>query len=145
MTDAALEETTDAWPWSKIMKHVFLPKPKGSPRSGKKEKVARILTAAVFGVVGWSVFGGSGSLPSCSSTDSKTLVGQIINDSPIAKMSGAKFVSLKNISEQGYNKDAGVRSCTATLVTTAGEDNIQYSVNWQNKAKGTFEVQARIM
>ena len=137
-------ETTDSWEWSKIIKHVILPKPKGSPKAGKKEIGARAGIGATFGLIAFSLFS-SGGLPTCDSSDAKNLVGQIIDDMPLVKMSGAQFISLKDVSEQGFNEKSEVRSCTGTLVTSAGEDSVQYSVKWQNKKKSTFYVDARIL
>ena len=84
-------------------------------------------------------------LPTCTDKEVESTVGQIINDMPLVQLFGASFVSLKNQSEQGFNKDAQLRSCTATLVTTAGEDNLQYSIKWQDRKAGTFYVEARIL
>ena len=138
-------ETTDSWSWGKIIKHVLLPKPKGSPKPGKKELSLRIGMAVVFGLIAINIFIGGKSLPSCDQKETTALVGRIVNDLPLVKIASAKFVSLKNISEQGHNKDSEIRSCTATLVTTAGEDDFQYSVQWRDKKQGTFEVEGRIV
>lgn len=138
-------ETTDSWPLGKIIKHIILPKPKGSPKAGKKEIIGRVVIGVFFLTLALSrtLFSNT-SLPDCDSSDTNTLVGQIINDMPLAKASGAQFVSLKNIEEQGFNQDVQLRSCTATLVTSVGEDNLQYSVKWSNKEAGEFYVEARI-
>jgi hypothetical protein len=106
--------------------------------------------AAAFAVVGglWVLASLGGArlsvLPGCESAEAKSLVGQIVNDAPRVKASGFKFVSVKNISEQGFNQETQIRSCAATLVTTAGEDKLQYSIKWGNKEKGEFHVEARI-
>ncbi len=87
----------------------------------------------------------SGSLPSCTSKHATGLVGQIVGDMPVIKLTGAKFVSLNNPSELGYNKDSDIRLCTGVLITTLGEDELQYSVQWISKSKGTFSVNAQIV
>ena len=138
-------ETTDAWPWAKIFKHVVLPKPKGSPKAGKKEIALRGGMATVFGLIALTAFFGGKSLPSCDQAETTSLVGQIVNDMPLVKIANAQFVSLKNVTEQGHNKDAELRACAAILVTTAGEDNLQYSVKWQDKKDGNFYVEAQIV
>jgi len=46
-------ETTDPWEWSKILKYIILPKPKGSPKAGKKEIGLRILVASIIGLLLW--------------------------------------------------------------------------------------------
>ena len=107
--------------------------------------------AAVFGVIGglW-VFVTLGSavlsaLPDCDDSRAEALVGQIINDLPLVKAGGVQFVSLKNIAEQGYNKQTEIRSCKGTLITTAGEDNLQYNIKWSNQMAGQFSVEAQIL
>ena len=137
-------ETTDSWAWGKIIKHVILPKPKGSPKAGKKEIGLRIGFGAIFGLIALSIFSG-GNLPSCESSDSTNLVEKIINDLPLAKATGAKFVSLKEIEELGFNKKSEIRSCSAILVTTRGEDDLQYSIIWSNKDKGEYYITAEIL
>lgn len=84
------------------------------------------------------------SLPSCQANEALKTVEQIINTMPAAKAANATFVSLKEIKEQGFNKDSEIRACGAILVTTVGEDKLQYSIKWQDKAAKTFFVEARI-
>ncbi len=83
-------------------------------------------------------------LPSCDSAEATQLVGKVLTDLPIAKASGIQYVTVKSINEQGYNKDTEIRSCTGTLVTTAGEDTVQYSVKWNDKDKSEYYVEAQI-
>lgn len=110
-------------------------------RSGKAVAFSIIGGLWVFMSVGGAAFS---TLPGCESAEAKSLVGQIINGLPLVKASGAQFVSVKNAAEQGFNQEAQIRSCAGTLVTTAGEDNLQYSIKWGNKDKGEFYVEARI-
>ena len=63
---------------------------------------------------------------------------------PLVKAAGAQFVSVKNVVEQGFNQETEIRSCSGTLVTTAGENNLQYSIKWRNKDKGEFSVEVRV-
>lgn len=106
--------------------------------------------AAALSIIGglWVLMSVGGAdlsaLPGCDSADAKSLVGQIINDMPLVKALGVQFVSVKNVAEQGFNQESQIRSCTGTLVTTAGEDSLQYSIKWGNKDKGEFYVEARI-
>jgi len=112
-----------------------------SGRNGKTAALSIVGGLWVFmSLVGTALSG----LPGCDSTDTKSLLGQIINSMPLVKASGAQFVSVKNVAEQGFNKQAQIRSCSGTLVTTAGENNLQYSVKWGNKKKGEFYVEAQI-
>ena len=84
-------------------------------------------------------------LPTCQQAETLRLVEQVINNLPAARASNASFVSLKDIGEQGFNRDSEIRACGAILVTTAGEDRLQYSINWQNKGSKQFVVTAQIV
>lgn len=93
-------------------------------------------------------FGGTAalsSLPECGSSNATALVGQIIEDMPMAKAAAVKYVTLKDVEERGFDEHDQIRSCAATLVTTAGEDGVQYSIKWNDKAKGEFYVEARVL
>lgn len=138
---------TNDWPLSKLIKHTVLPKPKGSPKAGGKEYAVR----AAFGlcVLGLTWLFGVGlfarkELPGCGATNTTALVERVVNQMPLVQAANLKFVSLKSVQEQGYNADKGLRSCAATLITTAGEDTIQYSVEWGDADKTQFRVEARI-
>ncbi len=99
----------------------------------------------IFGVItlsGCDKF--SKQLPTCDHDTTIKLTSQIINDLPLAKAAGATFVSLKNIKEQGFNKNSEIRACEATLVTTKGEDQLQYSIKWQDKSSGNIWIEAEI-
>jgi len=112
---------------------------------GRGGKLAALtLAGAGFMVMSVGVPVG-GALPGCSSNDTTGLVGQVVNDMPLVQLSGTQFVSMKDVTELGYNSGAGIRSCSATLITTAGEDQIQYSVQWMNKSQGTWSVNAQIL
>lgn len=143
-SDASPELTTDCWPNQKILKYILLPKPKGSPKAGKKEIGLRVGIASVCGVFAYFSFFGSSSLPGCNSGKTKDVVERIINDLPLARAGNTKYVTLKEVEETGHNKNSGVRSCSATLVSTAGEDSLIYSVSWQDRSAKTYLVQARI-
>jgi|688.fasta_scaffold170430_2 hypothetical protein len=106
----------------------------------QKSAIAIIFT--VIAISGCDKF--SKQLPTCDHDATIKLTGQIINDLPIAKAAGATFVSLKNIKEQGFNKNSEIRACEATLVTTKGEDNLQYSIKWQDKSSGNIWIEAEI-
>ncbi len=84
------------------------------------------------------------ALPSCDSTDTKSLIGQIINDMPLFKVAGTQFVSVHDVVEQGFNQESQIRACAGTLVTTAGEESLQYSIKWSNKDEGEFYIEAQI-
>jgi|TARA_B110000908_G_C10074340_1_gene366562 hypothetical protein len=84
------------------------------------------------------------SLPGCDGTHTKSLVGQIVNDMPFLIAAGTKFVSVENVAEEGFNQDAQIRSCSGTLVTTAGEYSLQYFIKWGNKDKDEFYIEAQI-
>ncbi len=137
--------TTDGWPFSRILRYVLLPKPKGSPKAGKKEIGLRIGIASIFAIILFGRFFSSGGLPACNSAEARELVSKIVNDLPVAKRTGARFVSLRDVVELGYNREKELRSCSSILISTSGEDEFQYSIEWQDKAKGTFYVNARVV
>lgn len=87
---------------------------------------------------------GETELPKCNDDVTHTLVGQIVNDLKVAKEHGTRFVSLNSVREQGFNKAEQLRACTATLVTTAGENTLQYSIKWQNREKKEFYVELQV-
>lgn len=74
----------------------------------------------------------SGQLPKCDSPDAVDLVNQIISD---RSHRFGKYVSLKNVDETAYNKKNELRTCTAMLVTTKNQQEIYYSIFWENKDK----------
>jgi len=110
----------------------------------------RGLKTAALSIIGclWmlALLGGAAKpqLPSCESSETVTLLEQMINDMQAVKAAGSQFVSLKDIAEQGYNEQSALRSCRARLVTTAGENALTYSVKWNDKDKGVFYVEAQI-
>ncbi|MDI1270528.1 MAG: hypothetical protein PSV40_15680 [Polaromonas sp.] len=142
--EAPPELTTDSWPNQKILKYIFFRKPKGSPRAGKKEMVLRATCGVVGAVMAYFLIFGSSALPTCNSGKTKDVVEKIINGLPLARAGNTKYVTLKDVEETGYNKNAGIRGCSATLITTAGEDSLVYSVTWQDSDRKGFLVRAQI-
>lgn len=104
------------------------------------KKKALAIFAVPFAIAGCS----GSSLPNCDDSETQSLVNQIVDDMPLVKMAEVKFITLKEVKEQGYNDKTELRSCEAVLVTTAGEDLLQYSIKWQSKEKNHFYVEARI-
>jgi len=112
--------------------------------SGRSGKIAALAVAgAVWTVLSYSSAALS-ALPACDRAETQDLVGQIISDLPAVKAAGVQFVSLKDIQEQGFNEGTQIRSCSATLVTTAGQDDLQYYIKWNDKEKTKFYVEAQI-
>lgn len=88
---------------------------------------------------------GVGGLPTCGDAQATDLAGQIVND--LLDEAGAddeRFVRLRDIEELGYNAKDELRSCYATLVTTDGEGELQYSIRWTDETKGEFWVEASV-
>lgn len=105
---------------------------------------ARVALAAGLAVVVLSGCG-VGGLPTCGDSDATDLVGQIVNDLlDEAGVPDERFVRLRDVEELGYNAKDELRSCYATLVTTDGEAEVQYSIRWTDKAKGEFWVEASV-
>jgi hypothetical protein len=153
-------QTTDSWSWGKIVKHVLLPKPKGSPKAGKKEISVRIGMATVFGLIAFNLFFGGKSIPTCDQKETTDLVHQIITRHPFMMMmikEGKMEISLRNIREEGYNKVSEVRFCVASIQFNGSEldafaniygygkpgGSFQYSVYWEDKKQGIFGVEGR--
>ncbi|BDX19210.1 hypothetical protein MFKK_20200 [Halopseudomonas aestusnigri] len=138
-----MDVTTDSWGWGKIIKHVLLPKPKGSPKAGKKEIGARIAIAGACGLIAFSMFS-RGGLPDCDADESVNLVEQIVGDMSSLRIAGVQFVSLEGIRELGYNERTEIRSCSAVLVTNRGENDSTYSIVWADKEKGEYYIEFEI-
>lgn len=134
------EETTDSWPLGKILKCIFLSKPKGSPKAGKKEISLRLCVGGLFGILSFLLWSATHTirLPSCDKTETLSTIEKIVNGLPDAVAKNIKYVSLGNIAEQGYNEQQELRTCTGRLVTTDGEINVHYTLRWQDKQAGQF-------
>lgn len=79
-------------------------------------------------------------LPKCDSRDTIDSLGKIFNN--LMKSEGAKFISAKNITEDGFNKQAEIRVCSADIMVSDGSEmRFTYNITWQNKKKGYFNVQ----
>lgn len=58
-------------------------------------------------------------------------------------------VTLEDEAEVSYDKDKGVRECTGTIGLTANGKvvyanlKVAYTISWQNKKEGLFEVEVR--
>ncbi len=61
--------TTDDWPLGKIIKHVFLPKPKDAPKAGKKEIAVRVAFAVLFAALAYYNIFGRKSAPQAAPGD----------------------------------------------------------------------------
>jgi hypothetical protein len=126
-------ETTDSWSWGKIVKHVLLPRPKGSPKAGKKETSLRTGMAATFGglavlALGWNVIlvdsadvqrVKGGSLQSCPHATVDQMVNSFMGspswDSGTAE-NGQKFV---NVGGDMTMHDKPVRALVQFMVDPA--------------------------
>jgi hypothetical protein len=133
--------STDTWPLSKMLKHIWMPwtRPKDAPKRGKKEIALTVISFVLVFIVVNVFRSGGNSLPSCDSTYTVDLLKQIYSESEYAK--NASFISIKNMSEQGFNKESEIRACASDLVTSKGPLSLQYSVKWQDKKAGTFLVE----
>lgn len=109
-----------------------------TPRSLKTNAKVLLITA------GLALSGCGSSLPECDSDDTLSLVGQIVEEMPVVRLNNIRFVELKDEKQLGFNEDKELRSCSATLVTSAGEDSIYYTVEWDDKDANEFWVEAEI-
>lgn len=93
----------------------------------------RILATVVVGVL--TLSGCVSTLPPCDSSEAQDLIQQIINQRSYLVGS---FVDVQDIEETAFNKDAGVRICSARLITSRLNESISYSIKWQNKEENLF-------
>jgi len=101
-------------------------------------------TACIAVLIAMVVIYGPSPLPGCNDSESLATVERLINDLPVVKARGIRFVSLKTVQEQGQNRSEGIRVCTATLVTTAGEDALRYQIKWTDRWKQQFLILAQV-
>lgn len=80
--------------------------------------------------------GCSNELPSCNSKETISLIEKIINQKGNNEI--GRFVELKEIEEEAYNKKRQLRTCFATIVTMKVTEDISYSINWQNNKKRKY-------
>ena len=107
-------ETTDSWPIGKIIKHVLLPKPKGSPKAGAKEILVRVLFAGVIGVsVYWFGFRDQYRLPGCDAAETKTLVYDIARK---------KFIEDKKVDPRLFGVDLVPNTYALDVIRVKGQD-----------------------
>ena len=92
-----------------------------------------------------AVFGSPDELPSCGDEEAIETVGEIINDLPLAKQSGAKFVTLNEITQKFFNEEQGKRLCVAQLETTAGYDKLKYAIFWKDQSEGIYHINLEVM
>ncbi len=95
----------------------------------------------------FAVFGTAraGGLPKCDSADATVLVGRVITEAPAVQTMGVEYVRMTDVEEQEYDPDAKTRSCRGTLMTTAGEDVVSYTIRWQDEATRQFQVEAQVI
>lgn len=113
---------------------------------GRSAKIAAFaVIGAVIVVVEILSFAQStaAALPGCGDPQTISLAQQIYNGAPAVKAAGTQFVQMKNISEEGYNAAQGLRTCNATLISTAGDEQVVYSVTWQDSSHKNFYVTLR--
>jgi hypothetical protein len=87
-------------------------------------------------------FSGPG-LPSVDSPDVLALVAKIIEDSPMnqARKDQIEKLEVREPVEISFDQGRQRRVARATLVSKLGEEEIFYTVEWQDRKKGTFSVQ----
>jgi hypothetical protein len=83
----------------------------------------------------------SGSLPACDAPEVMRLAVQIVREAPLIKLSGIEVKGVTNGGEVDYDALGEKRLCRAILQTALGQEAIQYTVEWHDKAKGEIWVQ----
>ncbi len=77
-------------------------------------------------------------LPTCTSPEAKQVLEQVIRQSEL----GQGLQSIEDHQELSYDAQKEERAGTCTLNTAKGKVKIKYLINWQDKNKGMFQVQA---
>lgn len=128
-------ETTDSWTFGKILKHVILPKPKGSPKAGKKEKLTRAAFFIAFGILGYNLFFGGASLPACNSENAKSILKEAFNGADFARAQNVEASAVIDARELSYDDGSSVRTCSGTLVlNTSAHITVRYAMKMQDNA-----------
>lgn len=84
----------------------------------------------------------SGSiLPSCNAPETISLAEQMIRNAPVIKLNGIQVKGISLPAEKSYDASANKRTCRAILTHALGEESIQYTVEWHDKAKGLISVE----
>lgn len=94
----------------------------------------KALALSLVGVAGIIIAINISSTPSCDSSRVKNFVEEEIhNRVKLLEILNVKFITIKNIIDNGYNSETKTRSCSAMLVTTMGEDDFVYVIKKANK------------
>jgi hypothetical protein len=112
-----------------------------------KQRLGKIVVLSLLGalVILFTFFVNiAPAVPQCDSIAAKRAIAKIINDTPLLRSAGTRFISIKNIIDENFNHETQVRLCSAQLSTTGGEDNIQYTIKKINNGGGAFSVTVRI-
>jgi len=83
----------------------------------------------------------SGSLPACDAPEVVDLATSSIKDAPLVKLSGLDVKGISMPAEASYDASTETRVCRAQLTHSLGNELINYSVQWHDKAKGIIWVQ----
>jgi hypothetical protein len=105
--------------------------------SGPNLAIPAVLVAVFFGVgpLLYSVLVTPG-LPSCTSREVVQLLDQVIQSMPV----GATVKSVDGHRELNFDREASVRHGHCVLHTDAGDIDVKYLVEWQDREKGLFAV-----
>ena len=99
--------------------------------------IAVLLIPVVAGVLTFSYLQlATPKLPACDSTEVKQLLEQIIRQGPL----GASEFYVDNHRETRFDTDANIRHGICTIHTTDHDEEIEFSVAWQNRSLGQFTV-----
>lgn len=82
-----------------------------------------------------------GDLPTCDSPEVIATTEKVIKNSPLFKLTGLQIKSISVPAERSYDPNIEKRVCRAMLSHSAGDEAIQYSVEWQDKKNNIFWVE----
>ena len=82
-------------------------------------------------------------LPKCDDIATQEYLAKSFNKWHKNKDSAERYGSLTTMKQVDYNDIKQTRSCTATLITTQGQDPIHYSIDWLGDKNDLFVVNFR--
>ncbi|MDI1279272.1 hypothetical protein [Methylobacter sp.] len=72
-------------------------------------------------------------IPSCDSSETLKGLELRIKNLPEAQKNNIQFIGIKNASQQRFDEQQGVRECSATLITSGGEQLIPYTLSFSDQ------------
>jgi len=113
---------------------------------GVENRGGKITAFAVIGGIWFlislvvSLSGVDVALPGCDTADTTGLLKSIALKTPSLLPDDAQFVGIQGAVEKNFDDANQVRTCQASLVTSAGSREIHYTIVWKNRVRALFYV-----